>query len=278
MVTKSSLIKQFKDSIPAWRSQSTLYRYPNLVSHFIEYIGAKDSYDRADAMKFLNRIANNGQSKNYVRWSAYVLSQFYKSLGITFPLTPGDLPPAPNPDELIAPTFSREYISNLIAAVKENGDARMKAYLALSTTFGLRRLELAKVSKGDISDGTIYIHTSKGGTPRTHLIPSEIKEYISGFDFQPVHPQSYIYLFSKMQKLAKLKHRNREGFHSIRRGLVTELLGAGIPIHIVYSFMRWKLSSRLGIVGTYARPKPEDVDRMVFEKHPFLSSWRQDSI
>lgn len=272
-VTKSQLISRFKETMPAWRSQSTLYRYPRLASHFIDFIGVKQVYDKADAMRFLNHIINSGLSKNYASWSGYVLKQFYESLGLTFPLQAGDLP-KPSEDEIVAPVFSADYVHSLIKIVKSKGTPQMKAYLALSTTYGFRRQELADISSKSINDSVIKVPTVKGKVLREHLVPDDIAPYLAGYKFKPVHPQTIINVFLRMQELAKLKHGDREGFHSIRRSLVTELLNAGVPIHITYSFMGWKLSTRLGIIGIYARPSPLEVDKVVMSKHPFISMWR----
>lgn len=273
MLTKAFLIQQFKESIPAWRSESTKLRYPLLVGHFIDFAGVKPTYDKTDAMKFLNHIINSGLSKNYARWSAYILKGFYESLGITFPLDAGDLPPQPGLDEIIAPVFTANYVHKFIQVVKNKGSPQMKAYLALSTTYGLRRTEMANISSKDIHNSVIEIHTIKGGSPREHIIPVEIEPYLD-YKFKPVHPQTMVNIFLRMQELAKLKHGEREGFHSVRRSLVTELLNAGVPIHIAYLFMGWKLSTRLGIIGVYARPSPTEVDKVVMAKHPFLLHWR----
>ncbi len=271
MTTKQALLKQFKENMPAWRSESVRYRYPRLVSHFIDYVGVKSTYTKADVLKFLNYIINSGMSKNYAIWSSYILKQFYEALGIQFPLRAGDLPKL-EPGDVNAPIFSPNYVGSLIGAVKAKGTPMMKAYLALSTTYGLRRQELAGVSSRDMNDSIIRINTVKGRVVREHLIPEEIKPYLS-YEFRPIHPQTITNLFIRIQRLAGVDHGDREGPHSIRRSLVTELQNAGVPAHFVFSFMGWKLSSRLGIMGEYTRPDPVLRDSRIYEKHPFLRFW-----
>jgi integrase len=275
MVTKKQLLDRFRNDIPSWRSKSTLYRYPNLVENFVDCVGVKERYNRADVLKFLNLLISEGKSKSYVRWVTYVLRRFFKSLDIEFPLSSDEFPPSPSEADIKAPVISRDALVQLIKAVKESGTSRMKAYLALSTTYGLRRGEMVKVEPSDIKDGRIVIHTLKGGSPRVHIIPEEINVYLSGYGFETIHEQTLIYLFPQMQELAGLAHNDREGFHSIRRRLVTDLLDARVPIHFVYSFMRWKMSPRLGTMGIYTRPDPGEVDRAVFKVHPYLGLWRQ---
>jgi len=274
MLTKEKLLRDFKDSMPVWRSQSTLYRYPRLISYFIDYIGVKSTYTRSDAMRFLNHIINSGMSKNYAIWASYILKQFYESLGIKYPLRAGDLPRL-EPGDVNAPVFSPNYINDLIGAVKSKGTPMMKAYLALSTTYGFRRQELANISDNDICNGTIRVSTVKGKVVREHIVPDEIVPYLTGYKLKTVHPQTMINLFLRIQSLAKFKHGDREGFHSIRRSLVTELLNAGVPIHVAYLYIGWKLSPRLGIIGVYAKPSSQEVDEIVMEKHPFIPMWKE---
>lgn len=273
MISKQSLLKDFKESIPAWRSSSVHSRYPRLAEHFIDYIGAKSTYNRADAMKFLNYITRSGGSSNYVRWSYYVLRQFYKSLGIEFPLSARELPPLPGPDEMNAPVFTHDYVERFITTVKKRGDAGMKAYLALSTTYGFRRCELTRFQNSNISNGLLGVKAVKGGQLREHLIPEEIVSYIDGYHFKQVSEQTLTNIFHRMQKLSALPQNLGDGYHAFRRALITELLGAGVPIPYVYSFIGWKLSSKLGIMGVYTRPDPRTRDGLIYSKHPFLPLW-----
>ncbi|MHA1813648.1 MAG: tyrosine-type recombinase/integrase [Candidatus Thorarchaeota archaeon] len=266
-MSKRTLLRKFENSIPAWRSESTRYRYPNLAMSFIDYIGVKDRYTREDAIRFLNAMSRQGKSAGYIRWAAYVLRQFYKSLGLPPPLQPGEMPP--ESADVNAPVMSADDISKLVSFVRKDGIAA--TYIALSTTYGMRRTELAKVSSADINNGTILVHTAKGGRPRTHLIPPEIRPYLD-VDLRPVNEQTLTNMFSRACTAAGVGNTGY-GFHSIRRSLVTELLNAGVPVHMVYDFMRWKISSKLGILGVYARPDPARVDEEVFNKHPFLKLW-----
>lgn len=270
MPTKSSLLRQFKDSLPAWRSQSVLYRYPRLVEHFIDYVGVKQTYTKADAMRFLNHMSQSGMSVNYIRWASYILKTFFESLGLTYPVGSGDLR-KPRQGDVIAPVYSLDYIHTLVDAVRTKGSLQMQSYLAISTAYAPRRLEMARLSAKDISNGYINIQTVKGGLLRRHTLFTEITPYLN-YKFKPVHEQTLGNVFVRIQQLAGFKHEEREGWHGLRRSLVTELLNNGVPIHITYSFMGWS-PGRLGILGTYSKPQPELVDEVVHEHHPFLKLW-----
>jgi len=42
----------------------------------------------------------------------------------------------------------------------------------------------------------------------------------------------------------------------------------------VYDFGRWKRRKELGMLGEYDNPDFEEVDRLIFSKHPLLVAWR----
>jgi hypothetical protein len=287
MLTKEKLLRHFKESMPIWRKKGTLYRYPRVIESFIDYVGVKEQYTRSDAIRFLNHILNSGLSKNYARWSAYILKQFYESLGIEFPLKSKELPQI-EPGDVNAPVFNPEYVKSLVKAVKNKGTPMMRAYLSLSTTFGLRREELASLTNDSFSNQggfvddlkkaagvrDIIIRTVKGGEIRRFVVPDEIRPFVDGYNFHKVHPQTMTNLIKRIQFISGLKHEQGDGWHGIRRSLVTGLMSNGVPPSHVFSFMGWKLTSQFGIMGTYTRPDPKEVEELVYEKHPFLGLWR----
>lgn len=276
MQTAKQIVEQFRESIPHWGSKSMRYNYPGVVARFVDYIGAKETYTKTDAVRWLNHLIAEGKSKGSVRWYAYVLTSFYKSRDLTPPFRGREYPTGPSDDELIvnAPALTKPAIHEMIEAVLDRGSHRMMAYLAISTTYGLRAEELARIKKSDIANNMFTVHTAKGGTERVHKIPEEIAECINDYDFPKIQTQSIINLFKSIQKLSKHKHKNREGWHSIRRRLIQELEDAGVVERHIYTFMRWR-ATRRGIMGAYSKPKPDEADSIVFTNHPFLKYWKE---
>jgi hypothetical protein len=217
MLTKEKLLRDFKDSMPVWRKELTLYRYPRIVETFIDYIGVKQTYTKSDTVRFLNHILNSGLSKNYARWSAYILKQFYESLGIEFPLKAKELPQV-EPGDVTAPVFGPDYIRSLVEAVKGKGTPMMKAYLSLSTTFGMRREELASLTGSSFSNHTITIKTVKGGEIRSFSVPEQIRPFVDDFNFRKVHPQTMTNLIKKIQLISGFKHEQGDGWHCVPPG------------------------------------------------------------
>ena len=277
MLTARQIVDEYKESIPHWASKSMRDRYPAMVAQFVVSIGPKKVYTKTDAIKWLNRLTNEGRSKGHIRWCAYVLTSFYRSLELDPPFKGREYPSGPSDDELVtsAPALTKNAIREMIEAVLDRGDHRMMAFLAISTTYGLRAEELSRIKKDDVTRTTFAVHTAKGGAERVHKVPKEIVECISDYDFPKLHTQSIINLFKAIQKLTGHKHKHREGWHSIRRRLVQELEDAGVSERHRYAFMRWG-ARRRGIIGVYSKPKPDEADDKVFKDHPFLKYWRED--
>lgn len=277
MPTKQELLSNFRDSIPAWRSASTLARYPYIAGRFIDHAGVKSTYTKTDAMKFLNHLSHSGGKANYIRWAAFAIAAFYKSLELPAPFTKGELPSRPQESELVRPALTNPQVVELIRAVKSRGTSRMKAYLALSTVYGLRAIELASIKPEVISEDSIMIATAKHGVAGKQPIPAQIQKYVQPHNFKPCTTSALCDLFSNMQKLAEQKHKDKEGFHSIRRRLVRSLIDNGANPRYINLFMRWSSASRSGMMGVYSHPDESEYEAAydnIFSKHPWLKEWR----
>lgn len=272
--TKQQILAQFKRSIPSWASASVRARYPYIIGRFIDHVGAKPTYTRAEAVQFLNHMMKTGARPYYIRWIGYVLITFYKYMGFQRPFSDRELPAKPMEHEMVKPTLSQDKVAALVAAVRAGGSSRMKAYLAISTVYGLRAIELAGLRGEDFKGNYITVRTAKGHALGVHPIPAEIAPYIA-YSFKPCTTQSMSTLFKRMQKLANQSHVEKEGFHSIRRGLVKGLLDNKVDSRYVTMFLRWKVAGSM--LTTYAAPDAAELPNahaQIFKKHPYLSLWR----
>lgn len=140
---------------------------------------------------------------------------------------------------------------------------------ALSTTYGLRRQEMANYVPGDYDpkSQTIKIRTAKGGRQVVQRVPKEIQNHmIPGATLPRISRASVIY--RNIARKAGV-YEPVTGWHSIRRALVTELLANDADKDLVESFMRWKSPRMVDLYG--ARNLKDDT--RIFEKHPFLKYW-----
>jgi integrase len=171
--------------------------------------------------------------------------------------------------------MKREEVEKLINAFKDSKDRYKKGLLALATTYGLRRIELYRLTKDDIDENKIFVFTAKGGEPREHIIPAQILDIVADFKGKLKklrYIQELNIIFDEMFYEAGIELRPMLGIHSIRRALITELMQTPLNPNIIRNFLRWK-GRGVDILQEYTLFNPEEVDRKVFEHHPFLNLW-----
>lgn len=196
-----------------------------------------------------------------------------------WPLTKHDAPPEPALEDLSRPILNVDQINMMIAKVKKFRDKEAKTRFAISTTYGTRRIELGDLTESiNLDAGTLRIKTRKRGMIRTHLIPNEIKPHLFPNKLKPINEWQTSELFKRIEKGCGLKHDRGYGWHSIRRRLVTWFDDHKVSEPDIYLFMRWK-RRRTTFDRYIVRTEVEtdrrlaEVDRMIFEIHPFLSAW-----
>lgn len=245
---------------------STLRTYIPEARRFLASVKGTE-FDESDGTAYMANLYK--MKDNTARKIYYVLMAIYKSQRIPFNMDPP--PPEDNPFQ---PTIRQDEMPALITAIQESGDSNERGALALSTIYGIRRVEIKRASENDLNrdDKTITIHTAKKGRVRTHLIPEGILNPISGFDFVPRSDQGYADLFWGMIKKARLDLPKGYGFHSIRRALYTGLTGK-VDFLFRHEFLRWRIRGiDIGII--YDQTTPAQIDQIVFAKHPFLGAWK----
>jgi integrase len=194
---------------------------------------------------------------------------------IDFPITTKDFPTDFFPDfyDRNAETFKREEILSFVKAIKENKYSIAETFaLVLAIVYGLRTVEIRNLRRQEIQieQNIFLVRTAKKGKKRFHLIHPVIKPY---FYLYIANPEKFDKNFFKSHHFRSICNRanvsiiKQRGWHAFRRTLVTELLQTGIPDVKVYDFMRW---SRREIIYKYYLPEFKQIDREIFEKHPFL--------
>lgn len=209
--------------------------------------------------------------------------------GFEWPFRRGESPTI-REDRIQAPALHPNTVIREIEAVRKDGDLEQAFFLALSTIYGLRRVEMLELVGEDvrIKDRTIHIATVKHGRERTHVIPEVIIPYLEAYNLDKRVSEFYLYtLWYQIENKIKLAHTDQVGWHSIRRTLNTLLLRK-LPESMVMSFLRWKQRtsshmpfrySAIKFVGeegvtTEVVGEALDVDNEVFKVHPFLEYWK----
>ena len=248
----------------------TIKTYTPIAKKFLTSVAG----DVLDEEAFRVYQANNySAANNTARKTHYALSALYKSQNIPIHIE------APAKEfEPKRKTINPGDMERLIIAIKAGGDSTERGLLALSSTYGLRRKELRYMVREDLDydNRTIKVRTAKHGRGRIHLIPDCIFDFISNYDFKLRSDMEYHNIFWGMVKQAGIKLEAGFGWHSIRRALYTGFVTNGVDWYLRYEFMRWRLMGGFGDGGMdniYTRITPGEIDKMVFEKHPFLKWW-----
>lgn len=262
--------------------------YLRYAGNFLEY--ADSQFDRQTIDRYLDHLRRtHSYSDGTVHFIFGILRTLLTRNGIEWPYRRGEAPVI-RENKVVAPALHPTTIMRMIEATKARGQPDEKAWLALSTTYGLRRVEMQELAPDDIKLRTRVIHiaTAKHGRERNHRIPEEIVPYIRGYDFPPMAEFQSFVLWYRLENLIEAKHVNQVGLHAIRRTLNTLLLRV-LPEATVMSFMRWKQRTSshmpyrytaITFVGEEGEESVElvgdalTVDKEVFEKHPFLEFWR----
>jgi integrase len=249
------------------------------ISSYMDHLRKQHSY-RDGSVNFAFRVIRTMFNRN---------ETILKAEGYEWPFRRGESPSI-REDKVEAPALHPITIGKAIAAVKADGSPEEKAFLALSSTYGLRRVEMVELEASDIrlKDRNIHIATAKHGRERTHLIPEAIIPYLSGYDFNQVRSENFLFtLWYRIEIRIGLAHTHKVGWHSIRRSLNTILLRR-LSEATVMSYLRWKQRTSSHMPFRYSAIKfvgeegestevvgdALDVDNQVFEVHPFLDFWR----
>ncbi len=253
------------------------------INGYIEHLRHQHKYSDGSA-NFAFRVIRTLFSRN---------EAILEKMGFEWPFRRGESPQI-REDRILAPALHPDIIKEAIVAVKEHGPPEEQAFLAISTTYGLRRVEMVQLEERDIrlKDKTIHIATAKHGRERTHLIPDIIIPYLEGYDFSQGRSENFIFsLWYRIEHRIGFPHTPQVGWHSVRRTLNT-LLEPHVSRNTLNSFMRWKqrtssdMSFRYSAIKFVGREGSSTQvvgdaltgDNQVFEVHPFLQYWGEGGI
>jgi hypothetical protein len=233
--------------------------------------GTKSKYDRDDVVRYLSCLREQGYRQSSIDVMVRPLKLLAQIQGWTFPRL---AMPKVRDGDVRRPMFSHEEVCQLIRRGKEVLSSRELAYLALSTTYGLRREELSSLGR---IDGKVTVNTVKGGPVTTHVVPGEIKPYLAGYERTGVRYMSFVFR-RIVRKLGVILLEENYGWHAIRRALATELVSTDVSLLNLLRFMRWSdasLKGEFGMLAIYAKRNQEEIDMSIFKVHPFLPIWSE---
>lgn len=248
------------------KTRETQSVYNSQIRKFLSW-RKKISYDKWDILGFLNHLKKQRFSSSYIRGTYYALKLLFESRGWPWE---AKLPKLKD-TRVIKPAMPKEDIIKMILTTNTRGTAEEKTYLALSTTYGLRRAEMANLTPEDLDfeKKTIFIRTKKGGTPRSHLLPLPILNLLQQYDLGRAPSLSYLsLLFKRICRLANIEIEKGINWHTIRHRLLIELVDAGFGEIPTKKFLRWRYGESMP--SYYYTKDQKEIDFEIFSKHPFL--------
>ena len=261
----------YHDLIARGRQVETARRWRSLVQRFEACCGVKDSYDRADVVKFVAELRQGGMKQNSIntRLKALRLLCQIQNWDGGFPRL--SMPKVKN-SEVNRPLFTAGQVVHIISRAKEACSERELAFLAAASVYGLRREELGTL---EVSDGHLKVHTAKDGEVTSQIIPYVVKEYMKGYrGCKDVRYMTRV--FQRIMSKVGLEVNRGYGWHSIRRALATELALRDVSALNILRFMRWSdtnMKAEFGMLVIYAGRNQAEIDKCIFQVHPFLGCW-----
>lgn len=262
----------------------------NLLSinkRFLTFAEGDMSKEKVQA--YIKRLETQKYAPGTVLLHFSCIRRLFKVNNIEWPFGWGESPRIAEKD-IYQPALSPKLVVRAIEAARDGAlNSTEAVWLALSTVYGLRRIELQNLQPDDLDlvGQTVYIETAKQGRQRHHLLPPEIVPVLENYKFPILSAFKASQVWYSIEKKANLPRLPDVGWHAIRRILNTLLLDANLPAVQVMDYLRWKHSANImparyystTIVGegdsTVGIEKGmRDVDLKVFEVHPFLREWK----
>lgn len=273
-------------SAPRLRMPGTISTYLETGRRFIAWLGNGPPTE-SDFRKYFIYRRERGISERTLRKEFFHLKKLALANDWGWTFVPEDTPVSE--EEPFAPPLMPEIIEMLIKAQHLYLKAE-RFYLAVSTTWGCRREELARIRKRDYDTESILIRTAKHGPRVRHLIPDVLKPIFEAYHPKEHTPTALSIIFRRICNKAGVKVEKGTSFHGARRSLRTllewHLADNRLPLSLVADYQGWSKTTK-GIVyggasmlGIYAHPEvlsldPFSTDRLIYPIHPFLPWWEE---
>ena len=287
-------------SSPRLRATGTIKSYLETAERFLKSVDGVVKPTDNDLRRYFLKRRQHGISERTLRKEFFHL----KKLCLANPgwLWPFDKEDTPFPEDQVSTVALAISTIEALIAARKNYTERERFYLAVSTTFGCRRIEMSNLEKRHITEDTIdipkpmmtvFIKTAKHGRPVKHLVPPELQKIFDAYRPRKHEAEALSTIFIRICDKAGVERKSGWGWHSIRRSLVTCLTGLlpknNLDPAMLADYMGWAKSSLGGLyggasmVGFYRRPEildsdPYGLDKLIYGIHPFLPLWRDEKL
>ena len=269
----------YNDLMARGKTEAIAKEWGAVAAEFERVCGFKEKYTRADVTAFLTHLRKRGLLQSTIdkdlkaikllaeiqHWGEGPQGRDFPKLSLR----------RVSPDEIRRTILSKDAIGSMITLGRQLLSNTELCYLALATTYGLRRVEMVRLKPSSFSPpGTLTVHTAKGGAKTTHQLPPQIAPYLASF--RHYEADSLTHMFHRIAGKLGIDTGSGYGWHSMRRSLITELILSDASALNVLRFMRFSDASargEFGMLAIYAKKDQERIDREIFKIHPFLPYW-----
>jgi len=262
----------------------TIRVYIFVVEKFIDDVGLPP-YNTADILDWQEK--QRKYSRSYRNLQKWALIRFFESIGEEFPFLKskrkGKRKKNIYAEERFRPILSFDEVVTLIEN-RSRLNKRQRAFLALSTTFGFRRVELAKLrsEQFNFNEGIFEVLIFKRRDYIKHRIPEVIKPYLVEYGFPETLSVSLLSkIFHQILRRCGFSGMKGYGWHSIRRRLAIELDNTRQLSYLeMNQFLGWTKPTEgehrfvPRMVKRYSEREMFELDEKVFDIHPFLGVWQ----
>jgi integrase len=272
-------------SAPRLRAPGTLASYRVTGSGFLSKLKPGQVPTDSDFRQYFIRRRHEGISERTLRKEFFHIKKLALANGWHWPFEKDDTP-YPE-DEAQSHPLQPEQIEQMIK-VRGKLSTAERFYLAVATTWIVRREDLSRIKKRDFDDKFFTIHHSKHGRVVKHLIPDELKPIFAEYRPKEHNPSALSLMFRRIATKAGIKLQPNQGWHGIRHTLTT-MLAVALPQNkfepaLIADYSGWSRKSMGGffggvpMVGLYRHPEildtdPHGIDHVIYSIHPFLSLW-----
>ena len=274
-------------SSPRLRAPGTLTSYIVTGANFLSGLKDNQAPTDSDFRRYFIRRRQEGISERTLRKEFFHLKKLALANNWPFPFEKDDTP-YPE-DEAQSHPLLPEQVEQLIKARAKLSNAE-RFYLAVATTWIVRREELSRIKKRDYDGETFVIHHAKHGRIVKHNIPDALKQVFADYRPKEHNPSALSIMFRRICAKANLDHEKGYGWHSIRHTLTT-LIAARLPQNsldpaLIADYSGWSRRSMgsffggVAMVGVYRHPEildtdPYGLDKVIYSVHPFLPLWQK---
>jgi len=273
-------------SSPRLRSPATLSSYLQTAVQFFSILGSIKAPTEDDFRRYFMARRRQNISERTLAKEFYHLKKLAQANHWDWQFQREDVPTTY--EQPARPAFTLEEIEKLVKSHPLYTRPE-KFYLACSTIWGLRSIELCRITKRDYDGQVINFHKAKRERPVKRLIPDELKPLFSGARPTISSKTSLARLFDHICDKAKVRRPGGASFHAIRRCLSDELERViaihRLPKSYLGEWMGWS-EARTGreaggaaMAGTYLSHDRRSEnsfssDGAILPIHPFLPFWK----